>query len=132
MRLEHTALNVEDAPATAAWWVEHLGLQIVRADASPPYMTFLTDGQGSMIELYTNPKAPVPNYAAMHPLELHLAFEVEGDIEEAHQSLLKGGAEAFDEVVTTPLGDQLTFIRDPWGVPLQLVKRAKRMDSGQP
>lgn len=127
MRLEHTAINVPDAPATAKWWVEHLGLEIVRANDTPPYMTFLTDGQGSMIEIYSNPIAPYPDYAKMHPLELHLAFEVDESIEEAHAALLKAGAEADGEIETTPVGDQVVFLRDPWGVVLQLVKRAKPM-----
>jgi hypothetical protein len=28
-----------------------------------------------------------------------------------------------DEIVTTPAGDQLVFLRDPWGVTVQLAKR---------
>lgn len=124
MRLEHVALNVADPRAMAEWYVEHLGMRIVRAVTEPPYTTFLADSSGrSLIELYDHPGAEVPDYAAMHPLELHLAFCVD-DIEEARQRLVAAGATQAGDVTTTPTGDQLAYVRDPWHVAIQLAKRS--------
>jgi hypothetical protein len=39
--------------------------------------------------------------------------------------LLDAGATPAGEIVTTPTGDVMTFVRDPWGLTVQLVKRAK-------
>ena len=39
-----------------------------------------------------------------------------------------GGAPAIDGLVyitVTPAGDEMVFLRDPWGVAVQLVKRAR-------
>jgi glyoxylase I family protein len=123
MKLEHAAINVEDVKAAAQWWVEHLGMKIIRAGETPPYMTFIGDGQGSMLELYSNKDVPLPDYASMHPGNLHFAFYVEGSIEEKRDQLVAAGATLIGDITTTPAGDKLLFLRDPWNVPLQLVKR---------
>jgi hypothetical protein len=34
-------------------------------------------------------------------------------------------------VATTPAGDQLAMLRDPWGVAIQLVKRAQPLMGGE-
>ena len=127
MKLEHGAINVEDVKAAAQWWVEHLGMKIVRSSDQPPYMTFISDGAGSMIELYSNKEVDLPQYASLHPANLHFAFYVEGGIEEKRDELVKAGATVVDEINNTPAGDQLLFLRDPWNVPLQLIKRKEPM-----
>jgi len=40
------------------------------------------------------------------------------------ERLLAAGARSAGEVVVTPAGDEMTFLRDPWGVALQLERRA--------
>lgn len=122
MKLEHIALNLPDPQAAAAWYAENLGLRIVKANGNAPFEHFLADEGGSVLEFYNNPAAERPNYAAMNPFTLHLAFATE-DIIAAHERLLAAGAAAAGAVETTPVGDQIVFLRDPWGVALQLVSR---------
>jgi len=43
------------------------------------------------------------------------------------RSLLQAGATTEGEVTTTPFGDDLAMLRDPWGFAVQLVKRAVPM-----
>jgi len=125
MNIEHVALNVADAVKAAQWYVEHLGLRIVRSVSEPPYMHFLADSAGhGVLEFYTDPRSAVPDYSTMNPLTLHIALNVD-DIDATRDRLLAAGATAAGETATTPAGDQLAFVRDPWGVTLQLVKRAK-------
>ena len=124
MVFEHVALNVPDSRAMAAWYTTHCGLRIVHAGGTPPYMHFVADSTGRVImELYTNPKAPVPDYAAQHPLVLHIAFTV-ADTEATKARLLEAGATPFSDE-TLPNGSRLVMLRDPWGIPLQLVRRSK-------
>lgn len=123
MRFEHFALNVADPVAQAAWYVQHLGLRVVRAVEEPPYTRFLADEAGQVIEIYGHTKAPVPNYAAQDPLVLHLAL-VAADIPATRDRLLAAGATPAGEITQAPNGDELLFLRDPWGVALQLCKRA--------
>ena len=90
-------------------------------------MTFLADSAGNvMIELYNNPEIPVPDYTAMSPVALHLAFLVD-DTASEKQRLLDAGATIAVETTTTAAGDELTMLRDPWGFPIQLVKRHQPM-----
>ena len=122
MKLEHVALNVSDAPAAAAWYAEHLGLRIAKHFDEPPHIHFLADDAGSMIELYSNPAGEFPDYEQMSPYTLHLAFAVD-DLAATHERLLQAGATAAGPIDTTPAGDLLAFLRDPWGTTIQLVRR---------
>lgn len=126
MKIEHFALNVADPVAMAAWYCERLGFSIARKIENAPFTHFLTDSSGAvMIEIYNNPPKAVPDYAAMNPLLLHIAF-VCADPEADKQRLLLAGA-TFAEEVRPEEGTHLIMMRDPWGVPIQLCKRAKPM-----
>jgi glyoxylase I family protein len=122
MKFEHFALNVPDARASAQWYVTHMGMRVARTRQDAPYTSFLADDTGRVIlEVYSNPAAPYPDYAAAHPLCFHVAF-VADDPAAARTKLVAAGATpAYEE--TLPDGSFLIMVRDPWGVPLQLVKR---------
>ena len=60
----------------ADWYVAHLGMRIVRRVDGPPHTRFLADVAGAtVVELYVNTEARIPDYGRMDPLELHLAFD---------------------------------------------------------
>jgi glyoxylase I family protein len=123
LRLEHVAFNVADPAAVAAWYVANLGMRVVRKTDVSPYMHFLADATDSMtLELYANPVAPVPDYAAKHPIELHVAFAAPDPLG-AKDELVAAGATFVDEA-TLPDGGMLVMLRDPWGLALQLCKRS--------
>lgn len=130
MKLEHIALNVPDPEAAARWYAEHLDMRVVRAGDAPLHIRFLADSAGAtVLEFYRDAAGEVPDYAAMSPYTLHVAFAVD-DIAATHQRLLSAGASAEGLVRTTPDGDLLAFVRDPWGVPLQLAKRREPLLAG--
>lgn len=125
MKIEHVAFNVPDALKAVAWYVDNLGMQIVRANSEPPYIHFLADSAGqTVLELYSNPIAAIPDYAGIQAFTLHIAWVVD-DIDAVRSKLVAAGATAEGETTTAPNGDQLAFVRDPWGLTLQLVKRVK-------
>jgi glyoxylase I family protein len=129
LNVEHVACNVSDPAAMAAWYVEHLGMRIVRQVAAPPYIHFLADANGrAVVEIYSNPADPVPDYASMHPLRFHLAFAA-NDIDADKAALIAAGATMVDEQ-TTADGSRLTMLRDPWGLALQLCKRTTPLLAG--
>ena len=97
MKFEHFALNVPDTRAHAQWYVQHVGLTIARARDDAPFTHFLADDTGrTIVELYTNPKAPIPDYAAAHPLNFHLAV-VAPDARAERTRLERAGAKLFLE-----------------------------------
>jgi len=124
MRIEHIALNVVEPEAMVKWYCENLNMKIRRKSGRA---FFIADESGNVIlEIYHNPAAPVPDYKAMHLLVLHLAF-CSDDVSADRQRLLKAGATANGEISTASNGDEITNLRDPWGLAIQLVKRSENM-----
>lgn len=127
MKLEHVAFNVKAPQEMAAWYARNLEMKIVRADTTPPYVHFLADKAGqSMIELYSNAKVNIPDYGAIDPLVLHIAFNAE-DVEAARDRLVAAGAVPITDILTYPTGDRMLFLRDPWQMTIQVIRRVKSL-----
>ena len=127
MRIEHLALNVAGPLEMARWYVEHLGFIVQRRVMEPPWAHFLTDETGKvMLEIYSRTDIALPDYAATHPGTLHLAL-VSNDLAADRDRLLKAGCTPEGNITPLPGGDEMTFLRDPWGLCLQLVKRVQPM-----
>ena len=127
MKIEHAAYQVEDPVAAAEWYCKHLGLVLKRAHKDRPWVRFLADDAGAvMLEFYNHPKATLPDYRKQDPLIAHIAFKAD-DLLGTRERLVAAGATAEGDVVTTIDGDQFVFVRDPWGLPLQFIKRVDPM-----
>jgi glyoxylase I family protein len=127
LKIEHFALQVPDPTAMADWYVKHLGFMIARAGGEPSHARFLADSTRSvMLEIYRNPVASVPDYRKADPLLMHVAYSSDNPAADSDR-LVQAGAVVVDELMTTPSADIIVMLRDPWGVPIQLVKRAKPM-----
>ena len=121
MRLEHIALQVGQPAEMAAWYCEHLGMTVAQQVGDACF--FLVDDAGvGMLEVYHNPSAPVPDYAAKSPFELHVAFWTE-DVSGECARLVEAGATVFREPDDPAEAFQQAILRDPWGLALQLIKR---------
>ena len=126
MKIEHFAINVEEPVAMADWYVDHLGMKVVKQSKEAPYTTFMADESGRvMIEIYKNPADQVPDYHKMDPLILHLAF-VSKDTEKDKQRLEKAGAGLVSDEQLKD-GSQIVMMRDPWGLAIQFCKRGVPM-----
>jgi catechol 2,3-dioxygenase-like lactoylglutathione lyase family enzyme len=127
MGLEHLGLNVPDVKSVVQWFVDNLDMKVARKTGDPSNAHFLMDAAGTMmLEVYHNTGAPVPDYAARDPLELHIAFRVE-DVAAARARLIAAGATPLGEITRTAAGDYLAMMRTPHGIAIQLAKREKRM-----
>ncbi|MBL4826597.1 MAG: VOC family protein [Spongiibacteraceae bacterium] len=130
MKIEHFAINVEDPRAMADWYCVNLSMSVSRKLDKAPFTHFLADSSGSvMIEIYNNPVDQVPDYRNMDPLLLHLAF-VSRDPQLDSKPLINAGATFQDEVCLKD-GSHLMMLRDPWGLAIQLCKRAEPMLAAQ-
>ena len=126
MKIEHFALNVADPTAVAAWYTQHLGFKVVRSNKAAHDVYFLADDSGAvMLEIYANPPGQELPFAKMDPLLLHLAF-VSKDPEADKTALLAAGATLVADQRLDD-GTHLVMLRDPWGLAIQLCKRAKPM-----
>jgi glyoxylase I family protein len=127
MRIEHIGLQVKDPAAMADWYIANLGFACRRSADSPVPVRFIADDSGRvMLEIYRNPMVALPDYAAADPLILHLAYVCD-DVRGTLDRLVAAGATVLSAPQTAPNGDELAILRDPWGVPIQLARRAKPM-----
>ncbi|MBI1249723.1 VOC family protein [bacterium] len=127
MKIEHFALQVADPVAMARWYVVHLGMTIQRSSNQSPFAHFLADDGGQMlIEIYRNEQFDIPNHGQVPPAHFHLAFITE-DIEKDRVRLIEAGAKEEGPIGTQPNGDLVCFLRDPWGLTLQLCSRVEKL-----
>jgi catechol 2,3-dioxygenase-like lactoylglutathione lyase family enzyme len=123
MIFEHFAINVPNPLELAKWYTSNCEMKIVKSITVPPFTHFLADSSGrSVIEIYSNLSVKIPDYNSLHPLEFHFAFKVK-DVIEMKEKLVSAGAKLLEDV-TTEDGSHFVMLRDPFGIPLQLCKRA--------
>lgn len=120
--VEHIALDVAAPETTAKWWCENLEFRIAAKLPAPPYAIFIVNSSGNFaMELYRDQNTPdAPDYSKMSPDKMHIAFvsdDLEGDI----RRLVTAGAKLVSRVKNS--GNELVMLRDPSGLPIQLVKR---------
>jgi len=121
---EHVAINVSDPVAMADWYCENLGMKIKLESGTA---RFISDADGNMMfELYNNTSAAIPDYSSQDMLVLHFAFNVD-NVKETCDKLVEAGAKWDKELTVTDSGDEIATVRDPWGIAIQFVKRAKPM-----
>jgi catechol 2,3-dioxygenase-like lactoylglutathione lyase family enzyme len=127
VKIEHTAYQVEDPVAAAEWYCTNLGMVLKRAHKDRPFVRFLADDAGAvMLEFYNHPKATLPDYRNQDPLIAHIAFKCD-DLSGTRDRLIAAGATLAADIATTADGDELVMLRDPWGLPIQFVKRVDPM-----
>lgn len=125
MIIEHLAFNVHNPAEVAAWYVKAFEMRLGRALGAPFFAHFVVDATGhTVLEFLNNANVPVPDYAAINPFNLHIAF-LTTDIRAEHARLLTLGATVEDAIATNAAGDQLVYLRDPWGLTVQLVQRVQ-------
>ena len=126
MKFEHFAINVKEPVEMAKWYVDNLGLKIVKQMTESPFMTFLADDSGTiMLEIYNNAKGAILDFENQHPLVVHLAFVSENPTEDNNRLVQNGATAISDDVLED--GSHLVMLRDPWGFSIQFCKRAVPM-----
>ncbi|MBQ4050381.1 MAG: VOC family protein [Oscillospiraceae bacterium] len=119
--IHHVAIIVSDYAVSRRFYVEKLGLPILRETYRPERDDWKLDLKAGDIELEifsgkNNP--PRPNYPEALGLR-HLAFRV-ADVEAAAKELEAKGIEV-EPIRSDPIGGgRMTFFKDPDGLPLEL------------
>jgi len=99
-------------------------MQVVRHVDVAPFTRFIADSAGRVVLEVYHQDAPVPDYASYHHFVFHVAF-MTNDVAGVRAGLLAAGATPATEVTHSPDGDVMTFVRDPWGIVIQLVRRGR-------
>ncbi|MBT3275112.1 MAG: VOC family protein [Spirochaetales bacterium] len=120
MKVEHIAFNVKETEAMSAWYCGNLGMQVVHRMNKA---IFLADETGhGIIEIYNNPVDDVPEYTAMDPLQLHLAFQ-SSNLKSDRERLMSAGASPAGPEFNPEIEFGIVFLKDPWGFTIQFVRR---------
>ncbi|MCY2927678.1 MAG: VOC family protein [Planctomycetota bacterium] len=125
MNIEHMALQVARPADMARWWCDNLGMKVLRQMG--PEAFFLADQAGRVVlEIYHNPAVAVPDYAQWEPARFHIAFASPDVPADAARLVAAGGRleGTLADIKPTDSGDVFAIVRDPWGVAVQLVRRA--------
>lgn len=123
MIFEHFVLSVLNPLELVKWYTSNCDMKIVKSIKVSPFTHFLADSSGrSVIEIYSNQSAKIPDYNLLHPLEFHFTFTVE-DVNYKKEELISGGATLLEDI-THQDGSHFVMLRNPFGIPLQLYKRA--------
>lgn len=121
-RIHHAAVICSDYARSRRFYVETLGLPVVREvhrRERDSYKLDLALPDGSQIELFSFPDPPPrPSYPEARGLR-HLAFETP-DLDEAVRHLESHGTAVEPVRVDEHTGKRFTFFADPDGLPLEL------------
>lgn len=124
-RTHHVAIICSDYERSRRFYVETLGLEIIREfhrQERNSYKLDLRLPDGTQIELFSFPDPPRrPSYPEACGLR-HLAFEVD-DLDEAVRELEDKGVVVEPVRIDEHTGKRFTFFADPDGLPLELYER---------
>ncbi len=121
VKFEHLRINVADKEATAKWYVENVGLEIIPSKNKE--VVYVADkDQNFMIEL-----SSIPNirntYFDIHIDAFHMAFEGQKTIEAVAEKMLANGGTQEGKLYRNLIGDFVNNVRDPNGFTSQLIHR---------
>lgn len=124
-RVHHVAIIASDYEKSKQFYVEILGLTVVRETYRAERNSFKLDlalADGTQIELFSFPDAPArPTRPEACGLR-HLAFDID-DMDCYVEELKRRGIEVENVRVDTLTGQRYTFFFDPDGLPLELYEK---------
>jgi len=124
-RLHHVAIICSDYPRSKHFYVEILGLEMVREIYREERRSFKLDlrvGDQYHIELFSFPDPPARVTAPEACGLRHIAFEVD-DVQETVRSLTARGVEVEPIRTDDVTNKSFTFFRDPDGLPIEVYER---------
>ena len=120
--IHHVAIIVSDYEASREFYVERLGLEVVRENWRPEKGDWKLDlrvNPTTELEIFAPENPPArPSYPEACGLR-HLAFRV-SDIDAAVAELAERGIECEPVRTDDFTGERMTFFSDPDGLPLEL------------
>jgi glyoxylase I family protein len=125
-RIHHAAIICSDYGLSKRFYTEVLGLQVVAEnfrDERQSHKLDLALPDGSQLELFSFPHAPVrPSYPEARGLR-HLAFEVD-DVEKCKERLEALGVKVEEVRLDEYTNKRFVFFADPDGLPLELYEKS--------
>lgn len=124
VKFEHLRINVADKEATAKWYVENVGLEIIPSKNKE--VVYVADKDHNfMLELSQIPNLK-NNYFDVNIDSYHMAFEGQKSIEAVAEKMLANGGVQEGKLYRNLIGDYVNNVRDPNGFTSQLIYRVNQ------
>jgi hypothetical protein len=121
VKFEHLRINVADKEATAKWYVENVGLEIIPSNNKE--VVYVADKDHNfMLELSSIPNLK-NTYFDIHIDAFHMAFEGHKTIEAVADKMLANNGVQEGSISRNLIGDYVINVRDPNGFTSQLIHR---------
>lgn len=121
VKFEHLRINVADKEATAKWYVENVGLEIMPSKNKE--VVYVADKDHNfMLELSSIPNIR-KTYFDIHIDAFHMAFEGHKTIEAVADKMLANKGVQEGTLYRNLVGDYVMNVRDPNGFTSQLIHR---------
>jgi catechol 2,3-dioxygenase-like lactoylglutathione lyase family enzyme len=127
MKIEHVGICVPAPVSMGYWYRDHLGFEmLMQAGDDRDGVSFISDGEGTVLELGRLPEGPPLEARSLAPLQLHIAVDCDVPVREAER-LVAAGATLVGESPRNSYPGEKVLVRDPWGFVLQLVNRKRKL-----
>ena len=121
VKFEHLRINVADKEATAKWYVENVGLEIIPSKNKE--VVYVADKDHNfMLELSSIPNLK-NTYFDIHIDAFHMAFEGHKTIAAVAEKMLANKGTQEGVLYQNKIGDYVMNVRDPNGFTSQLIHR---------
>ena len=122
MKVAFTTIEVKDLEGSVDFYTKVLCLKEVKRFSPSPAMKFVfVQGEdGGIIQLAENSNAPKEIATGIHPLKA-VGIAVE-NLKGIVNSLKENKVEFVSELIETPAGIKMLFIKDPNGVTIELIE----------
>lgn len=121
VRFEHLRVNVADKEATAKWYVENVGLEIIPTKNKS--VVYVADKDHNFMFEFSSIPGLRTNFHDIHIDGFHCAFEGHKTIEAVGERMLKNGATKLGEIYRNLVGDYVLNFKDINGLNAQLLHR---------
>jgi hypothetical protein len=118
---EHLHLNVANKEATAKWYVENVGLEIIPTDNRS--VIYVADKDRNFMFEFSSIPGIRNNFSDIHIDSFHAAFEGHKTIEAVAEKMLAHGAKQLGEIYRNKVGDYVLNLQDINGLTAQLIHR---------
>ncbi len=128
MDIEHIGMCVSNPIQMGNWYKENLGFRALKvAGNDSEGVVFLVDSANkTVLEIGRLSDEPIMDFDSIAPIQFHIAVECKNPIEEGKR-LVAQGAHYVGECPRNSYPGEKVFVRDPWGMGIQLVNRIEKL-----
>lgn len=121
VKFEHLRINVADKEATAKWYVDNVGLEMIPSKNNE--LVYVADKDHNFMIEFSSIPGLKTSYFDVHIDAFHMAFEGHKTIKAVAEKMLANKGTQEGALYQNLIGDYVMNVRDPNGFTSQLIHR---------